>query len=73
MPNWRRRASQCPRAHARPQVRGTLTRHLAAGRARRVVRCYSGAGFSRELQAAQSHDIRLVGLDQLYADQRDLT
>ncbi len=29
--------------------------------------CYSGAGFSRQLQAAQSHDIRLVGLDQLYA------
>jgi uncharacterized protein len=33
-----------------------------------VLSCYSGAGFSRELQAAQSHDIRLVGLDQLYAD-----
>jgi AAA+ ATPase superfamily predicted ATPase len=38
-----------------------------------VLSCYSGAGFSRELQAAQSHDIRLVGLDRLYADQRDLT
>ena len=33
-----------------------------------MLSCYSGAGFSRELQAAQSHDIRLVGLDQLYAD-----
>jgi hypothetical protein len=33
-----------------------------------VLSCYSGAGFSHELQAAQSHDIRLVGLDQLYAD-----
>jgi len=30
--------------------------------------CYSGAGFSRELQAARSQDIRLVGLDQVYAD-----
>ena len=33
-----------------------------------VLSCYSGAGFSDELQAAQSHDIRLIGLDQLYAD-----
>jgi hypothetical protein len=33
-----------------------------------VLNCYSGAGFSRELQAGQSHDIHLVGLDQLYAD-----
>ncbi|MBV9445255.1 MAG: ATP-binding protein [Streptosporangiaceae bacterium] len=33
-----------------------------------VLSCYSGAGFSRELQAAQSPDLRLVGLDQLYAD-----
>jgi hypothetical protein len=33
-----------------------------------VLSCYSGAGFSRELQAAQSDDIRLVGLDQLYAE-----
>lgn len=30
--------------------------------------CYSGAGFSRELQATRSHDIRLVSLDQIYAD-----
>jgi AAA+ ATPase superfamily predicted ATPase len=28
--------------------------------------CYSGAGFSSDLQAAPSHDIRLIGLDQLY-------
>ena len=33
-----------------------------------VLCCYSGAGFSRELQAARGHDIRLVGLDQVYAD-----
>jgi uncharacterized protein len=31
-----------------------------------VLWCYYGAGFSRELQATQSHDIHLVGLDQLY-------
>jgi hypothetical protein len=29
--------------------------------------CYSGAGFSDGLRAAQDHDIHLVGLDQLYA------
>ena len=33
-----------------------------------VLSCYSGAGFSPELQAAQNPDIRLVGLDQIYAD-----
>src|SRR5580704_18802267 len=33
-----------------------------------VLTCYSGAGFDRELQADQRHDIRLVGLDQLYVD-----
>src|SRR5579863_9696072 len=33
-----------------------------------VLTCYSGAGFERELQASQRHDIRLVGLDRLYAD-----
>jgi len=33
-----------------------------------VLTCYSGAGFDRERQAGQRHDIRLVGLDQLYAD-----
>jgi hypothetical protein len=27
----------------------------------------AGAGFDRELQAGQRPDIRLVGLDQLYA------
>jgi len=31
-----------------------------------VLACYSGAGFSSDLQAARSHDIRLIGLDQLY-------
>ena len=31
-----------------------------------LLTCYSGAGFDRELQAGQCHDIRLVGLDQLY-------
>ena len=33
-----------------------------------LLTCYSGAGFDRELQAGQGHDIRLIGLDQLYAD-----
>jgi hypothetical protein len=33
-----------------------------------VLTCYSGAGFERELQAGQRRDIRLVGLDRLYAD-----
>jgi uncharacterized protein len=32
-----------------------------------VLTCYSGAGFDRELHAGQHPDIRLVGLDQLYA------
>ena len=32
-----------------------------------VLTCYSGAGFDRELQAGQRHDIRMVGLDRLYA------
>ena len=33
-----------------------------------VLSCYSGAGFSGDLRAVQDHDIRLTGLDQLYAD-----
>jgi uncharacterized protein len=33
-----------------------------------VLSCYSGTGYSPELQAAQNPDIRLVGLDQIYAD-----
>ena len=32
-----------------------------------VLTCYPGAGFDRELHAGQRHDIRLVGVDQLYA------
>ncbi|HEY3734893.1 MAG TPA: ATP-binding protein [Streptosporangiaceae bacterium] len=32
-----------------------------------VLSCYSGAGFSPELQAAQGDRVHLVGLDQLYA------
>jgi uncharacterized protein len=32
-----------------------------------LLSCYSGAGFDDELRATQDHDIRLVGLDQLYA------
>ena len=32
-----------------------------------ILTCYSGAGFDRELRAAQGRDIQLVGLDQLYA------
>jgi len=31
-----------------------------------VLSCYSGAGFSPELKAAQSHNIRLAGPGQLY-------
>jgi len=31
-----------------------------------VLGCYSGAGFSSELQASAGRDIRLIGLDQLY-------
>jgi hypothetical protein len=41
-------------------VKGFDTQHA-------VLACYSGAGFDRELQAGQRPDIRLVGLDQLYA------
>jgi uncharacterized protein len=33
-----------------------------------VLACCSGAGFSPGLQAARGRDIRLIGLDQLYAD-----
>jgi uncharacterized protein len=32
-----------------------------------VLTCYSGAGFDRELRADRRQDIRLVGLDRLYA------
>ena len=32
-----------------------------------LISCYSGAGFSGGLRAVQDHDIRLTGLDQLYA------
>jgi AAA+ ATPase superfamily predicted ATPase len=31
-----------------------------------VLTCYSGSGFSPELRAAQTNDIGLIGLDQLY-------
>lgn len=33
-----------------------------------ILCCYSGAGFSHELRAAQGRDILLVGLDQLYTE-----
>jgi hypothetical protein len=33
-----------------------------------VLSCFSGAGFSGDLQAAQGDEVRLIGLDQLYAD-----
>ena len=32
-----------------------------------LVHCYAGAGFSRELRASRGPDVRLVGLDKLYA------
>jgi hypothetical protein len=32
-----------------------------------VLTCYAGAGVDRELHASQHHDLRLVGLDRLYA------
>jgi hypothetical protein len=32
-----------------------------------VLSCFSGAGFSPELQAAKTDELRLIGLDQLYA------
>jgi uncharacterized protein len=32
-----------------------------------VLGCYCGAGFSRELEAVHSRDIRLIGLEQLYS------
>ena len=41
-------------------VKGFDTRDALLG-------CYSGAGFSDGLQAARDRDIRLIGLDQLYA------
>ena len=33
-----------------------------------LLSCYSGAGFSPELKAASNADIRLIGLDQIYAE-----
>ncbi len=35
-----------------------------------VLSCYAGAGFSPDLRSARSPDIRLVGLDELYADRQ---
>ena len=55
-----RHAERLRRARDLLAVKGFDTRDT-------VLSCYSGAGFSGELQAAQGHDIRLVGLDQLYA------
>jgi uncharacterized protein len=37
------------------------------GTQKTILACYSGAGFHRELKAAQGPGIQLVGLDQLYA------
>jgi hypothetical protein len=56
-----RHAERLRRARDLLAVKGFDTRDT-------VLSCFSGAGFSRELQAAQGHDIRLVGLDQIYAD-----
>lgn len=33
-----------------------------------ILACYAGGGFADELQVAQGDDLRLIGLDQLYAD-----
>ena len=33
-----------------------------------VLSCFSGVGFSGDLQAAHADEVRLIGLDQLYAD-----
>jgi len=48
------------RARDLPAVRGFDTSQTVLG-------CYSGAGFGSDLRAARSAEIRLVGLDQLYA------
>jgi len=55
-----RHAERLHRARDLLAVKGFDTQHA-------VLACYSGAGFDRELQAGQRPDIRLVGLDQLYA------
>jgi uncharacterized protein len=38
------------------------------GTSNAILTCYSGAGFNRELRAAQGRDVQLVSLDQLYAN-----
>ena len=48
------------------RARDLLTVKGFAARAA-ILACYSGAGFDRQLLADQRPDIRLVGLDQLYA------
>jgi uncharacterized protein len=35
-----------------------------------VLTCFSGAGFSGDLQAARGDEVRLIGLNQLYGDSR---
>jgi uncharacterized protein len=56
-----RHAERLRRARDLLAVKGFDTRET-------VLSCYSGTGYSPELQAAQNPDIRLVGLDQIYAD-----
>ena len=55
-----RHAGRLRRAQELLAVKGFDTRNT-------VLACYSGAGFSPELQAAQSHNIRLCDPGQLYA------
>ena len=55
-----RHVERLRRARALLAVRGFDT-------ADTVLSCFSGAGFSPELQAARTDEVRLIGLDQLYA------
>jgi AAA+ ATPase superfamily predicted ATPase len=55
----RRPAERLARARDLLAIKGFDTRST-------VLTCYSGAGFSDDLRAAQGREIRLVGLDELY-------
>jgi uncharacterized protein len=55
-----RHADRLRRARDLLAVKGFDTRDT-------ILACYAGGGFAAELQAAQGNDLRLIGLDQLYA------